>query len=260
MLSWKHEVQSPKSLVPQTNGNALEQHKHNAASSDYRAQPVNEIREATRAAMHVISRTVQTARQIFQAEGSQPSLIRHVLEYIQSDSPSFPDQPHASPEELYLSTQSLLAELPSSSHFQLLPPNLRSYRPHVDLTSPHSLIHQPQFRRKLDEWFRQSTANLQPAVKRWFAELQSVKAIWSVRSSAKGWISTSGLGPEELLQTTDLLDEVCRHRTIEIWKLKLDETLKSFGDQLDSKILSLNQGSEAQRKGKSFAFRTTRAN
>lgn len=246
MLSWKYEVELNSSNA-KPNGNALEKKPH-AASSDFRRKSVNEIREATHSALDTISRTVQTAQNIFQGDDSQLSLIRRVLEYIQSDSPTSPEHIETLPAELYLTTQSLLTTLPSSTHFQLLPLDLRSYRPYVDLSSPSSSIQPSQFTQKMDEWFRQSSSVLQKAVERWFCDLQSVKEVWSVRASTRGWISTSGLQKEEITRMTGVLDDICGRRVAQIWKLKLDATLRLFGDQLNSTFESLNESSGGQEK------------
>jgi hypothetical protein len=45
----------------------------------------------------------------------------------------------------------------------------------------------------------------------------------------------------------NILDETCRRRIIRIWKLKLESTLKCFEDDLDSRILSLNDVSKSKR-------------
>ncbi|KAF8078884.1 Vps51/Vps67 domain-containing protein [Lyophyllum atratum] len=249
MLSWKYEADSPTSRTKQMNGYAHDKGHPNAASQEFRRQPVNQVREATHSALDTISETVRTAQSIFQEEStSHPSLIRRVLECIQSDAPNATETTQALPTELYLTTPTLLTTLPSSTHFLLLPPNLRSYKPYVDLTSPSSSIQHSQFTHKMDDWFRKSTSSLQMSVTRWFADLQSVKEVWSVRSSTRRWLSTSGLSHDKNSQMTGVLDELCRHRVIEIWKRKLAGSLESFGERLDSTLSSLNEGSKTQQK------------
>ena len=237
-------------LGSKPNGHVQERFQPGATLS---GDPIHEIGDATRAALHTISSTILDAKKIFQDEEPYPSLIRCVLQYIQSDASTPPEHTRSLPADLFLTTQSLLAKLPSSTHFQLLPLNLRSYRPHVDLTSSSTSIHRAHFYQKMDDWFRQSTSLFQPAINRWFAELTTVKGVWSVRSSTRGCIVGSGLQPEEVERIMDVLDGACRHRVLEIWGLRLHESMRSFGDRLDSTILSLNQDSEL-RKGTLFVY------
>jgi len=242
---WNHGTEKQSSLGSKPNGHAPGRLQPGAIHSE---DPVREIGDATHAALHTISSTIQDAQKIFQDDESCPSLIRRVLQHIQSDASTAPENTRLLHADLFLTTQSLLAKLPSSTHFQLLPPNLRSYRPHVDLTSSSTSIHRTHFYQKMDDWFRQSTSLLQPVVNRWFAELTTVKGVWSVRSSTRGSILGSGLQSEEVARIMDVLDGACRHRVLEIWRLRLQESIRSFRDQLDSTVLSLNQCLEV-RKG-----------
>ncbi|RDB29071.1 Conserved oligomeric Golgi complex subunit 1 [Hypsizygus marmoreus] len=239
LLLWKYESNS-------ANGHPPEQLKKKSAP-ELRKRPVHQVRDATHAALDAISQTVKTAESIFHENDSHPALIRHVLEYIQSDDHP-PEPAQVLPPELYITTQTLLTTLPSSTHFLLLPPNLRSYKPYVDLNSSSSSIHSEQFTQKMNEWFRHSSSLLQSAVEKWFADLQSVKEVWSVRASTRGWLSASGLGTEEIAQTAVMLDELCQRRVIEIWNLKLTRTLESFGSSLDSTLSSLDDGSSLKQK------------
>ncbi|GLB35902.1 putative vps51/Vps67 [Lyophyllum shimeji] len=249
MLSWKYEDDSPNPPTKRMNGHAPEKAQPNAVSSEFRRRPVNQIKEATHSAFDAISQTVKTAQSIFQEESNAaPSLIRRVLEYIQSDPPKPPETTQALPMELYLTTQTLLSTLPSSTHFLLLPPNLRSYKPYVDLNSSSSSMQQSLFAQKMDQWFRTSSSSLQKSVRRWFADLQSLKEVWSVRSSARRWLLASGLDKDKIVQMTGVLDELCQHRVIEIWKLKLAGSLESFGARLDSALSSLTEGSKTRQK------------
>ncbi|KAG6897112.1 hypothetical protein C0992_003966 [Termitomyces sp. T32_za158] len=202
LLAWKYDSDSS---MKQPNGHAP---ASTAVSTDFRRRPVKAIKDATTTALDAISRTVKTARDIFrQDDEHQPSLIRRVLEHIQSDSP---DVAQAHSTDLYLTTQSLLTTLPSSTHFLLLPPDLRSYKPYVDLTSSSSSIQPLQFTQKLDEWFQASISSFQNAVSRWVADLQNVKELWSVRAATLRWLSTSGLEESESVEVGRILDDVCR--------------------------------------------------
>jgi conserved oligomeric Golgi complex subunit 1 len=241
-LSWKYDENSSSSTNNKPNGHALPACD---PFSDLRRKPVEDVKTVIHTALDSISRTVKATRSIYEDDGG-PSLIRRVLEYIQSSSIP-PEQSQQLPSELCLTTQILLTTLPSSTHFLLLPPNLRTYKPYVDLYSSSSSIPQSYLTQKVDEWFRQSSSSLHIAVEQWFLNLRSVKEIWSVRSSTKKRISNSGLVQEEASHLMNILDESCRTCIVRIWKLKLDSTLKCFEDCLNSTVSSLNDPSKSRQ-------------
>jgi conserved oligomeric Golgi complex subunit 1 len=241
-LSWKYDENSSSSTKNKPNGHA--QPSSSDLFSELRRKPVEEVKSVIHTALDSISHTVRATRNIYEDDAG-PSLIRRILEYIQSGSTS-PEQSKQLPPELCLTTQTLLTTLPSSTHF-LLPPNLRTYKPYVDLNSSSSSIPHPHLIHKVDEWFRQSSSSLHIAVEQWFLNLRSVKEIWSVRSSTKKRISTSKLKQEEASHLMNILDESCRTCIVRIWKLKLDSALKSFEDGLNSTISSLNNTSKSRR-------------
>ncbi len=72
---------------------------------------------------------------------------------LQSDS-ALPPTQNALPAELQLTTQALLMTLPSSTHFMLLPQNLKSYKPYVDLDSSSSRVPPSHLIQKVDDWFK----------------------------------------------------------------------------------------------------------
>ncbi|KAG6814110.1 hypothetical protein H0H92_002105 [Tricholoma furcatifolium] len=251
LLLWKYDSDSAGSQTKKQNGHAAGSGQPaSATSSDFRRRPVKEIKEATHAVLDAISETIKTAQRVFQEDAaeSRPSLIRRVLEYIQSDSPNS-SETQSIPAELCLTTQTLLTTLPSSTHFLILPPDLRSYKPYVDLNSSSSSVQASQFTQKLNDWFQKSTTHLQKAVGGWLAALHNVKELWSVRASTQRWFATSGLQENEAAQIRKLLDELYQRRVVEIWKLRLAESLGSFGERLDSTLLSLTQGGKAKHKG-----------
>jgi hypothetical protein len=213
--------------------------------------PVREVRQAIQSALDVIARTVKTARNIFQEDTSnRHSLIGRVLEYIQSDSHTSAATANDLPAELRLTTPTLLTTLPSSTHFLLLPPNLKSYKPYVDLNSTSSFVSQDFLVQKLDEWFRKSTDNLQNAIERWIADLQSVKEVWSVRSSVRKWIaSASGLGDHETFYAKTFFDKACCQQVLAIWKLALARAEKAFREQLESTTSTLAEGQHTKLAG-----------
>jgi hypothetical protein len=239
MLSWRYDASSLSSPHDKPNGHA--QPSPNGPLSELCSGEA--VKSVICTALDSISLTVRAARTIYEGD-DQPSLIRRILEYIQSGSSTYSKQ---LPPELCLTTQTLLTTLPSSTHFLLLPADLRTYKPYVDLSSSSSLVPHSQVTQKVDEWFRQSSSSLHTAIDQWFFNLGSVKEIWAVRASTKKRISHSGLKQEETSHLMNILDETCRRRIIRIWKLKLESTLKCFEDDLDSRILSLNDVSKSKR-------------
>jgi conserved oligomeric Golgi complex subunit 1 len=210
-------------------------HPPNTMDSPVSRRPtVREVRQVSQTALDIISRTVTSVRTIFQQESDDHvSLVGRVLRHIQSDVPTTPST--RLPSELQLTTQSLLITLPSSAHFLLLPLNLRSYKPYVDLSSPSSSVSQTQITQKLDGWFRRSTQSLQRALELWFANLQSVKEVWTIRSSMRKWIrSASKMKQEEQGDVNTVIDDICLKRVTGIWNTNMLTTERAFREQLDS--------------------------
>jgi hypothetical protein len=213
---------------------------------------IREVRQSTEVALDTISRTLRTAREVFQnTPPSRHSMISGVLEYIQSDtSNNAAATAHALPAELLLTTQTLLTALPSSTHFLLLPPNLRSYKPFVDLSSSTSSMPQERFTQKLNEWFRQALDKLHATVESWFSELESVQEVWSVRSWIRKWVATtSRLEAHEQIHLKNLLDDMSRQRMVVIWKAVLADAAQNFQSKLESCMSDLVNGSDANAIG-----------
>jgi len=169
------------------------------------------------------------------------------LEYIQSDIPNDTSATHTLPAELLLTTQTLLTALPSSTHFLLLPPNLRSYKPYVDLSSSSASMPQDRFVQKLDEWFRQASKKLQGTVQSWFCTLESVQEVWSTRSWIRKWVATmSRLEQHEQTYLKSLLDDLSRQRMVVIWKVVLADAASDFQDKLESSVSDLMESSNAK--------------
>lgn len=213
---------------------------------------IREVRQSTEVALDTVSRTLRTAREVFQnTPPSRHSMISGVLEYIQSDTSNNSTTITLSlPAELLLTTQTLLTALPSSTHFLLLPPNLRSYKPFVDLSSSTSSMSQERFTQKLDEWFRQALDKLQAAVESWFSELESVQEVWSVRSWIRKWVATtSKLEAHEQIHLKNLLDDMSRQRIVVIWKAVLADTAQNFENKLESSMSDLVNGLDANAIG-----------
>ena len=200
------------------------------------------VKNSTRATLEAISRTLYTARAVFGSLASARSLAASVLDSIQSEPSSAPQA--NLPTELLLNTQTVLDSLPSSTYVSLLPANIRAYRPFVDLSSLSSSLPQEVLRDQLSSWFGQSRANLRGAFDKWLASLDVVSAVWKVRSSLRKWVVHSGLEAPEIVNLTELLDEVFSKRIKGIWKAVLVRSEKEFLQALAS-LGSDNEGEEA---------------
>lgn len=217
---------------------------------------VHEVRKASETALDFVSGTVKTARDVFQ-DVSKPkcSMITRVLEYIQSDLTRDSISAHGLPPELLLNTQTLLTSLPSSTHFLLLPLNLRTYKPYVDLSSSSSHVPQERFVEKLDEWFKQSTKKLHDILEEWFSGLETVKDVWRIRSWIWTWTAfASNLEIDEKAHIRSVFDGISRQRIIAIWKFALSEAERNFRDKLDMALSDLRGGSDDDMAGTFVVF------
>ncbi|EGN93152.1 hypothetical protein SERLA73DRAFT_116291 [Serpula lacrymans var. lacrymans S7.3] len=198
---------------------------------------VRMIKISIQTAFDVMSRTVNTARDVFQesSEEARHSMIGQVLKHIQFDSSSSTVELSSLPSELLLDTQTLLAGLPSAAQFNLLPANISSYKPYVDLDSASSSVPQALLFQKLDAWFTHAADSSRNALTKWFSGLSTVKDVWSVRTSLRKWLqSDSQLEQKEQLKLKTVMDEAVRHRVTSIWKSVLLEAEEAFCKQLSS--------------------------
>lgn len=216
---------------PTQNGPA----KRKGQDSATRSVSIREVTQVMKNALSTIAQTVCTSRTIFQRRGSEPSLIDRVLESIQSESETS-DSVSKLPAELQLSTQSLLSQLTSSANFQLLPPDLRSYKPYVDLHSSSATLTQVIFSQKLQEWFRTSSDRWKSSASQWFSGINTVKEVWTLRSSVRRFISTSGLEDSEKDIVSSNLDYLCHDRILDIWKKTLSGAEDEFKRRIHSSI------------------------
>ncbi|KAF9270600.1 Vps51/Vps67 domain-containing protein [Marasmius fiardii PR-910] len=196
------------------------------------------VKEYIALALECICKTIRTAHDVLEERDSKPSLIRQVLGHIQTDSDS--SNPPSSSPDLALSTHDLLMSLPSSAHFLLLPRDLRSYRPYVDLESSSTHVKQDVLRHKIDEWFEKSTRALQSAAEQWLLGIQSVKNVWTIRLFGRTWISSSANLEEKKMSRLELsVDDTCRQRIIGLWEEALTDAKKTFEEKLSSIISSI---------------------
>ncbi|KIO08609.1 hypothetical protein M404DRAFT_997535 [Pisolithus tinctorius Marx 270] len=209
---------------------------HNGRPADARTTGISthfhtkdEVKRSVQSLLAVISDTLNISRKIFAAPSAKP-LATQVLEYIQEDSPSTPAQ--TLPVGFLVNTQTIIAMLPSSTYLSLLPPNIKSYKPFVDLSSSSSNLCIETLEEKLGDWFTYSTANLRDAIQRALSSLQSVVGAWRVRLALKKWISRCGLNDDEQSVLSRLVDEAAGERIMSIWKSALVRAEGAFVEQL----------------------------
>ncbi|KAI6120606.1 hypothetical protein EDD16DRAFT_1574516 [Pisolithus croceorrhizus] len=188
----------------------------------------DEVKRSVQSLLAVISDTLNISREIFAASSAKP-LATQVLEYMQEESPSTLAQ--TLPARFLVNTQAILAMLPSSTYLSLLPQNIKSYKPFVDLSSSSNLCTE-RLEEKLGDWFTQSTANVRDALRRAFSSLQNVVGVWRVRSALQKWISRCGLNHDERSVLSRLVDEATGERTTGIWKSALAHAKEVFVEQL----------------------------
>jgi hypothetical protein len=156
----------------------------------------------------------------------------------------------ALPSELKLTTQLLLANLPSSTHFLLLPTSVKSYKPYVDLSSPSSSIPQPVLAKRLKEWFQKAMQELSQTLVTWFSALQSMKEAWRLRLWTRKWISSAcALQDHERIYITSVVDDTCRQQLTSIWKASLIAAKDDFERELASAVEAEGKSSNVSSSG-----------
>lgn len=202
-----------------------------------RKRAMGEAKRKMEALFGLVAHTLGVSRRIFMDElPKRRSLMADALEYIQSESPDLTDQ---LPPELRLTTQILLAGLPSSTHFALLPPNIRSYKPYVDIKVNNASSH---LNAKLEEWFQKSAKDIHKSLERCFAELGNIRDAWRVRCQLRRWIEdTEGLHSPEKSSLHSVLDAACGHQIATIWKSTFDRIQCTFGKELETALSTLDE-------------------
>ncbi|KAJ8523340.1 hypothetical protein ONZ45_g169 [Pleurotus djamor] len=193
-----------------------------------------------------LNATVKSSRDIYFDHAEREPLLTTVLKYIQSDGQSSTASPSLS-GELRLTTQTLLDNLPSSTHLSLLPQNMRSYKPYVDLASSSSSIPQPSITQKLDSWFSDACGSVVSVATQWFTHIQEVKEVWDFRASLNRWIAaSSGLDGKEHGQLVQVFDNISRHRILEIWKASQSNAHAAFRKSVDEVMSSTSNTSKSR--------------
>ncbi|KAF8913112.1 hypothetical protein CPB84DRAFT_1812046 [Gymnopilus junonius] len=213
----------------------------NGHASDRSPLSVREVTRVMKDVLNTISETVSTTRTIFQNGSSHPSLILRVLESLQSEYSESDAQSTELPDELLLSTKSLLTQLTSSANFQLLPRNVRSYKPYIDLTSSSTSLSSSEFSQSLQDWFHNSCKQWQDTSEKWLAGLQSVKDIWSLRTSLRRCTIGSGFEETEKDHVHYNLDLLCHKRITAIWRRTLCDAENKFKEGLRENVFSLER-------------------
>ena len=226
-------LRSPK---PAPNGSSL----NGSAHPKSKKAVVREVREGLEEVFESITSTVGIARDVFRNRGHEdPSLIFRVLSFIQLD---VPDRDSSLPPDLQMSTQHLLSTLPSASHFVLLPSTIRSYKPFVDLASATSSVSPAQLATQLSEWFSKAVAELRSVAKGWYAELRTLKEVWTVRSWFGEWLGAKDLEDEERRGLAEVVDDVAHGQAVKILRTALGDLQDGFQNELQNTLSHLRNG------------------
>lgn len=207
---------------------------------------IRSVRDMIQSVLGLIVNTVDTCRQAF-GRLSGSSMIESLLAFSQ-DSDRYLHEPSI-PEELRLTTDSLLSSLPNSAHFFALPSDIKSFKPFIDLGSSSSTISGTTLNQKLRTWFSASLDHLRNTAGGWLLRLATIREVWEVRKSTLGWLSKRGssLGSAEAEALSFFINEQCGIRVEDIWKLLLHNLLSSFSEHLGkalAEIVGNGPGSE----------------
>ncbi|KAI0347787.1 hypothetical protein BDW22DRAFT_1319545 [Trametopsis cervina] len=203
---------------------------------------VREVRQKLKAALDIVVRTMGISRTVFiRQTDNEHSLMQDVLRHIQEEAGA---SSRALPNEIRLTSQTLLSSLPSSNHFLLLPVTIRTYKPYVDGSALLSGTQGIQYKTKLGEWFGKAMKNVQAAMDIWFAEFSTIHDLWEVRRWCGAWLqSTKGLDTQEILEVEATLNTVCRQHALRIWKAALTASEVAFRERLASALDTVAEGS-----------------
>jgi hypothetical protein len=189
------------------------------------------VRDAITGVLEALASTVVTARNVFEEQPTASgSLIHRSLEFVEQDenitlAASLPDS-------LQLSTRRFLTKLPSSSHFQHLPPAIRSYKPYIDLSSTSTTVKASDLAKHLDSWFPKAVDQFQGAAESWLADIQSVRHVWMLLLWVRSFVQSSALLEPEKDHIISAMDHVSRRRIVTIWKTSLQSMEREFQSAL----------------------------
>ncbi|OCH94676.1 hypothetical protein OBBRIDRAFT_74206 [Obba rivulosa] len=224
----------------QTNGDSQQGGPAAKASHRSRRLMVRATRQKLQAILDIVARTLGIARRVF-SEASGKPMMKQVLEFIQLG----PDSVTPPPTDLRLTTQVLLSSLPSSSHFLSLPQSITSYKPYVDSASTSASVLESQLSQRLSTWYQQALEDVKSALEKWLLRLETIREIWDVRTAAWTWLGSSEqLNDDEKADAKSVIDDVCQHRLIAVWKSTIQTAEVAFRDQLASCIAAVRDNSE----------------
>ena len=222
-----------------TNGSAKLNDK---ASHRPRKAIVRDTKQRAGAVLDAIARTLSTARRIFANDDAvAPSLMKTALQFFKTPT----DSPASLPPELQLSTKILLTTLPSSGHFLLLPPSIRTYTPYIDGSAVTTTVLQPHLQDKLESWFKKATSDAQSALADWFSDLTAVRDVWEIRTHLLTWLKTAdGLKSSEQHDFESIINSASQHQATVVWKAALDRIQTSFQTSLTSATAALETSND----------------
>ncbi|KAM6498542.1 Vps51/Vps67 domain containing protein [Amanita muscaria] len=246
-LSQELNKQEPGTILG--NGNAAPHSSSNSASfaMTSRTSIIQEVREIVRTALLIVTHTINSTRDIFEREDMGRSLMYNLLKCMQPDNTDSSFITSALPPEFCVTTPSVLAMLPSSVPLQLLPPDLKDYKPYVDLNSSSSMVSRVHLSTKLDEWLVASINKLEKPFQSWLEYLQSVKDVWNVRTLVWKWVSGSNMRTQEISLVLNAMDNLFRHRILGLWQASLQTAQDAFKERLGSALSSIAKRSDDDR-------------
>ena len=221
------------------NGSATDSKPSGKVSHKPRKVVLRETKQKTEALLDAISRTITTARSMFADDSFTTScLMKQALQFFQTPS----EDPGSLPQELRLTTHTLLMTLPSSNHLLLLPQSIRMYKPYIDGTSVMTPSLQSQLKEKLESWFKKMIQDVRGAFADWFASLETMREVWDVRDSLLTWLKgTQGLDSPEKQELESIINTASRIQATCVWKVELEALETSFRDGLVSATKMLEQ-------------------
>jgi hypothetical protein len=193
------------------------------------------VRDAIGGVLEALTSTVTTARDVFQERPPlNDSMIHRSLKFVEQDE----EYPNAAevPDRLQLSTRRFLAKLPSSFHFQHLPPAVRAYKPYIDLSSNSTTVKPADLSKRLTGWFPDAVQQFRGAVQAWLAEISSVRDVWRLLLWVRSLVGSSTLLEEERGQIAAVMDALSRTRIVAIWTTLLKVMEKDFQIALQSAL------------------------
>ncbi|KLO20641.1 hypothetical protein SCHPADRAFT_897903 [Schizopora paradoxa] len=197
-----------------------------------------EVLSAVRQSLEAISCTIGVVRHAFQ-KGSPPFLLQ-ILQLTQVDG----HIPESIPPEIRISTPSLLASLPGGTIFSSLPPDIKAYRPFIDVKSSSANIDRSNVSTRLRSWLVDTCTRGKDSFNAWLRRLTTIEEVWKVNQSTYEWLSRDDrLDDDDKDYIQNVFNDVSRTRVGEIFLAKLEDMSTSFTTSLDECLASIREGS-----------------